>query len=156
MHTVLNNGWFYPWQKSGLLITHANIIQQSDPQTVASARKVLRSPSGQQPDSPAGPKPHNESRRVAQEQSAQYSWQRTVTPTSRTSRFEPGTSGRNSAPQTPQGRATSPHHPEELRDCATGGRHRQWCQSSHGAGACLLYTSPSPRDQRGSRMPSSA
>ena len=24
------------------------------------------------------------------------------------------------------------------------------------AGACLLYTSPSPRDQRGSRMPSSA
>ena len=25
-----------------------------------------------------------------------------------------------------------------------------------GANACLLYTSPSPRDQRGSRMPSSA
>ena len=25
-----------------------------------------------------------------------------------------------------------------------------------GKGACLLYTSPSPRDQRGSRMPSSA
>ena len=25
-----------------------------------------------------------------------------------------------------------------------------------GGGACLLYTSPSPRDQRGSRMPSSA
>ena len=25
-----------------------------------------------------------------------------------------------------------------------------------GHGACLLYTSPSPRDQRGSRMPSSA
>ena len=25
-----------------------------------------------------------------------------------------------------------------------------------GAAACLLYTSPSPRDQRGSRMPSSA
>ena len=25
-----------------------------------------------------------------------------------------------------------------------------------GAGSCLLYTSPSPRDQRGSRMPSSA
>ena len=24
------------------------------------------------------------------------------------------------------------------------------------AGGCLLYTSPSPRDQRGSRMPSSA
>ena len=27
---------------------------------------------------------------------------------------------------------------------------------SDGADACLLYTSPSPRDQRGSRMPSSA
>ena len=26
----------------------------------------------------------------------------------------------------------------------------------HGNGTCLLYTSPSPRDQRGSRMPSSA
>ena len=28
--------------------------------------------------------------------------------------------------------------------------------SSMSAGTCLLYTSPSPRDQRGSRMPSSA
>ena len=27
---------------------------------------------------------------------------------------------------------------------------------THGGGICLLYTSPSPRDQRGSRMPSSA
>ena len=27
---------------------------------------------------------------------------------------------------------------------------------THGGGDCLLYTSPSPRDQRGSRMPSSA
>ena len=26
----------------------------------------------------------------------------------------------------------------------------------HNSDACLLYTSPSPRDQRGSRMPSSA
>ena len=26
----------------------------------------------------------------------------------------------------------------------------------HGVDGCLLYTSPSPRDQRGSRMPSSA
>ena len=26
----------------------------------------------------------------------------------------------------------------------------------YGIGTCLLYTSPSPRDQRGSRMPSSA
>ena len=33
------------------------------------------------------------------------------------------------------------------------------CQFCHTQGApepCLLYTSPSPRDQRGSRMPSSA
>ena len=29
-------------------------------------------------------------------------------------------------------------------------------RSSKSASACLLYTSPSPRDQRGSRMPSSA
>ena len=28
--------------------------------------------------------------------------------------------------------------------------------STDGMGCCLLYTSPSPRDQRGSRMPSSA
>ena len=28
--------------------------------------------------------------------------------------------------------------------------------SAKAAGFCLLYTSPSPRDQRGSRMPSSA
>ena len=27
---------------------------------------------------------------------------------------------------------------------------------AQGGGICLLYTSPSPRDQRGSRMPSSA
>ena len=29
-------------------------------------------------------------------------------------------------------------------------------QAVEKAGHCLLYTSPSPRDQRGSRMPSSA
>ena len=29
-------------------------------------------------------------------------------------------------------------------------------QPNSGAQGCLLYTSPSPRDQRGSRMPSSA
>ena len=33
----------------------------------------------------------------------------------------------------------------------TGENVRQWLES-----VCLLYTSPSPRDQRGSRMPSSA
>ena len=31
-----------------------------------------------------------------------------------------------------------------------------WNQSLNSYNACLLYTSPSPRDQRGSRMPSSA
>ena len=30
------------------------------------------------------------------------------------------------------------------------------CSRGHCSSACLLYTSPSPRDQRGSRMPSSA
>ena len=33
--------------------------------------------------------------------------------------------------------------------------YNQNCARCHGLG-CLLYTSPSPRDQRGSRMPSSA
>ena len=38
---------------------------------------------------------------------------------------------------------------------APGGMNSWW--TALGArGACLLYTSPSPRDQRGSRMPSSA
>ena len=31
---------------------------------------------------------------------------------------------------------------------------KEWCVAQ--LNACLLYTSPSPRDQRGSRMPSSA
>ena len=37
--------------------------------------------------------------------------------------------------------------------------HWHMDKGTHGlvpAGTCLLYTSPSPRDQRGSRMPSSA
>ena len=34
--------------------------------------------------------------------------------------------------------------------------HEGQLQSEKLAGDCLLYTSPSPRDQRGSRMPSSA
>ena len=32
----------------------------------------------------------------------------------------------------------------------------EWNLVDAGDGTCLLYTSPSPRDQRGSRMPSSA
>ena len=37
-----------------------------------------------------------------------------------------------------------------LHETATAAAAREWRES------CLLYTSPSPRDQRGSRMPSSA
>ena len=36
------------------------------------------------------------------------------------------------------------------------GIDRDYLKSIAGLNACLLYTSPSPRDQRGSRMPSSA
>ena len=35
-------------------------------------------------------------------------------------------------------------------------KHEMQIQASAFLGTCLLYTSPSPRDQRGSRMPSSA
>ena len=38
----------------------------------------------------------------------------------------------------------------------TGKTAREGAFSEHKKWACLLYTSPSPRDQRGSRMPSSA
>ena len=43
--------------------------------------------------------------------------------------------------------ATDAHHAPGIRSRAAA---RRW------AGACLLYTSPSPRDKRQSRMPSSA
>ena len=38
------------------------------------------------------------------------------------------------------------------REAADAEKKKQQAQNT----ACLLYTSPSPRDQRGSRMPSSA
>ena len=38
----------------------------------------------------------------------------------------------------------------------TAGMHPQYDMFKQWATTCLLYTSPSPRDQRGSRMPSSA
>ena len=41
------------------------------------------------------------------------------------------------------------HSSRRYRECAVAGMAAP-------VGACLLYTSPSPRDQRGSRMPSSA
>ena len=39
---------------------------------------------------------------------------------------------------------------------ASDGGDMKVCQVTDVGGICLLYTSPSPRDQRGSRMPSSA
>ena len=36
------------------------------------------------------------------------------------------------------------------------GQHGSYYRNASNLNACLLYTSPSPRDQRGSRMPSSA
>ena len=48
---------------------------------------------------------------------------------------------------------------QKTRSDVSGGGKRPWRQKGTGrarAGTCLLYTSPSPRDQRGSRMPSSA
>ena len=40
--------------------------------------------------------------------------------------------------------------------CSSGSAHPQAVICDSRMGSCLLYTSPSPRDQRGSRMPSSA
>ena len=44
----------------------------------------------------------------------------------------------------------------DQRGLESFGRLMTAWDKSEGAGTCLLYTSPSPRDQRGSRMPSSA
>ena len=47
----------------------------------------------------------------------------------------------------------------KTRSDVSGGGAKPFRQKGTGrarAGTCLLYTSPSPRDQRGSRMPSSA
>ena len=54
--------------------------------------------------------------------------------------------------------ALSPQLIEELRDAVkiAGKDPEVGVVIVTGAGRCLLYTSPSPRDQRGSRMPSSA
>ena len=45
---------------------------------------------------------------------------------------------------------------EKGQDFSASGYLVDACDSLVGEKACLLYTSPSPRDQRGSRMPSSA
>ena len=45
-----------------------------------------------------------------------------------------------------------------VQRCEALGYDIVWTAEAYGSDAmtCLLYTSPSPRDQRGSRMPSSA
>ena len=58
------------------------------------------------------------------------------------------------------------NYPRIWRRAGTGGNpptsftgndaYRNWTKYKAGDRSCLLYTSPSPRDQRGSRMPSSA
>ena len=48
-------------------------------------------------------------------------------------------------------------HTPGQRQFAKMEKFREYYMGKHGVTeACLLYTSPSPRDQRGSRMPSSA
>eukprot|EP00829_Urostomides_striatus_P016786 TRINITY_DN561_c0_g1_i6.p1 TRINITY_DN561_c0_g1~~TRINITY_DN561_c0_g1_i6.p1 ORF type:complete len:139 (+),score=41.72 TRINITY_DN561_c0_g1_i6:63-479(+) len=57
------------------------------------------------------------------------------------------------------GRHGHHHHAEEERGGRGHHHHHQELNSSNHIQhlyLCLLYTSPSPRDQRGSRMPSSA
>ena len=43
-----------------------------------------------------------------------------------------------------------------LSNCINSGIRRMGVITQYQSHTCLLYTSPSPRDQRGSRMPSSA
>ena len=45
---------------------------------------------------------------------------------------------------------------DEIINEPAGGAHRNYDAAAALVKSCLLYTSPSPRDQRGSRMPSSA
>ena len=54
--------------------------------------------------------------------------------------------------QIPEGYSVLRHASGELNDDALA----DYLVVVHKSQACLLYTSPSPRDQRGSRMPSSA
>ena len=51
----------------------------------------------------------------------------------------------------PSGASTGKYEAVELRD-----KNKKLYLGKGVTKACLLYTSPSPRDQRGSRMPSSA
>ena len=64
------------------------------------------------------------------------------------------------------GDVTQPDYPEQLVDAALAAfsgidivinnAGYIWNGAMHNHSDCLLYTSPSPRDQRGARMPSSA
>ena len=53
-------------------------------------------------------------------------------------------------------RARTPGRSSMKRKCVPRWSHRAFAGKVRHAYTCLLYTSPSPRDQRGSRMPSSA
>ena len=44
---------------------------------------------------------------------------------------------------------------DEFNECMDSSKYKKRVKANYDE-ACLLYTSPSPRDQRGSRMPSSA
>ena len=57
---------------------------------------------------------------------------------------------------TPSQQAGTSSQPTGMTSQQSGSSSQQGGTESHQAGLCLLYTSPSPRDQRGSRMPSSA
>ena len=46
--------------------------------------------------------------------------------------------------------------PQEVLTNASGTSIADWIEEKVDSDACLLYTSPSPRDKRQSRMPSSA
>ena len=48
------------------------------------------------------------------------------------------------------------HRKEAVAELPVGGEANPVAGIAELLGDCLLYTSPSPRDQRGSRMPSSA
>ena len=51
---------------------------------------------------------------------------------------------------------SSPGFEKQVLDVAIGRERRSRKSLTDYGWSCLLYTSPSPRDQRGSRMPSSA
>ena len=75
-----------------------------------------------------------------------------------------GTGSQNTSATPPIGMEAEPVSVSEVRRVEIGDplvaggdpRFERWWVASESMNRCLLYTSPSPRDQRGSRMPSSA